>query len=391
MDGLLQAQICADGSRLSEHPANRQWHFAGAPPMKKLFIAYPAEPALIGQTIEQAGWGAERYGPNIEVSTWRRSDLGGQSLIAPIIEAIQESDVVAADITRLNFNVTYELGYAIGLGKRALPLISKAIDVDEQTINRIGIYDTLVYQTYNSSTDLLDQLAGANAGKRMATDYPIDPLPLYVVLPPVMTDDANQLLLRSTRAGLRPRKFDPSEQARLPAPEAVRSVAVSNGIILPLLSSEMRDALIHNMRIAFVAGVAHALGKETLLLQRGDWPTPLDIRDEVRSFHTDDQLDKIFAEFSARVHEARYAAQLPSAGPANRLATINLGDPAAENEETLLENYFLERDESRQVLDGRANIVVGRKGSGKSAIFFQVRDRLSSARSNIILGLSPEG
>src|SRR5260370_7941610 len=69
---------------------------------------------------------------------------------------------------------------------------------------------------------------------------------------------------------------------------------------------------------------------------------------------------------------------------------MNLGDPAAENEETILDNYFLERDEFRQVLDGRANIVVGRKGSGKSAVFFQTRDRLSSAKANIILGLSPE-
>jgi len=51
---------------------------------------------------------------------------------------------VAADITRLNFNVTYELGYAIGLGKRGLPLVSKALKTDEQLINRVGIYDTLI-------------------------------------------------------------------------------------------------------------------------------------------------------------------------------------------------------------------------------------------------------
>jgi hypothetical protein len=358
--------------------------------MKKLFIAYPADPNVIGQTIEQAKADAEKYGPNIELTTWCRSDLGGQPLIAPIIEAIQASDVVAADITRLNFNVTYELGYALGLGKRGLPLVSKALKIDEQMINRVGIYDTLIYQSYSSSNDLLDQLATANAGRRIATDYPIDPAPMYVVLPPVMTDDANQLLIRSTRAGLRPRKFDPAEEARLAAPDAVRSVAVSNGVILQLLSDDMADALVHNMRVAFVAGVSHALAKETLILQRGAWPAPLDIRDDVRSFNTSDQLDKIFAEFAARVHEARFASLLPSAGPTNKLASINLGDPAAENEETLLENYFLERDESRQVLDGRANIVVGRKGSGKSAVFFQVRDKLSSARMNIILGLSPE-
>jgi hypothetical protein len=205
-----------------------------------------------------------------------------------------------------------------------------------------------------------------------------------------MTDDADQLLTRGLRAGLRSRTFDPSEQGRLSAAEAVRAVAISNGVVLPLLSAEMKDAIIHNMRIAFVAGVAHALNKVTLILQRGHWQTPLDIRDDVVSFSTDTQLGAIFSDFAASVHEARYRSQLPSAGPANKLANINLGDPAAENEETTLESYFLDRDEFRQVLDGRANIVVGRKGSGKTAIFYQVRDRLSAARNNIILGLSPE-
>ncbi|MEY9392725.1 hypothetical protein ABIF93_011046 [Bradyrhizobium japonicum] len=42
------------------------------------------------------------------------------------------------------------------------------------------------------------------------------------------------------------------------------------------------------------------------------------------------------------------------------------------------------------MLDGRAKIVVGRKGSGKTAIFYQVRNRLKDARSNVIIDLSPE-
>jgi hypothetical protein len=192
------------------------------------------------------------------------------------------------------------------------------------------------------------------------------------------------------RAGLRSRKFDRLEHGRLDVQEAVKSVAVSSGIELPLLAPEMNDAIVHNMRVAFVAGVSHALEKPTLILQRGAWPTPLDVRDEVERYQTELEFKDVFSEFAARVHEARYASKLPSVGPGNKLANINLGDPAAENEETTLESYFLDRDESRQVLDGRANIVVGRKGSGKSAVFIHVRDRLNASRHNVILGLSPE-
>jgi hypothetical protein len=77
--------------------------------MKRVFVAYPSEPEIVGSTIESAKAEAQKYGPNLEVTTWRREDLGGQPLIAPIVEAIKACDVMAADITRLNFNVTYEL------------------------------------------------------------------------------------------------------------------------------------------------------------------------------------------------------------------------------------------------------------------------------------------
>src|SRR4029077_10423987 len=229
----------------------------------------------------------------------------------------------------------------------------------------------------------------AEPGRRIATIYPIDPLPLYVVLPQVITDDANNILVLTRKAGLRSRKFDPTETARLTI-DAVRSVAVSNGVVLPLLAPEMVGAELHNFRIAFVAGVAHALEKETLILQKGNWQTPVDIRDDIVGYNTDQQLAAAISDFAGRVYDARFASQLPTPGPINKLASLNIGEPAAENEETVLGDYFLELDEFRQVLDGRANIAVGRKGSGKTAVFYQVRDRLTAARANVILALSPE-
>src|SRR5207248_2002757 len=95
--------------------------------MAKLFVAYPSDPADLKTTIERAKTEAQAgEAPGVEMVTWRRDDLGGQSVIAPIIEAITASEIVVADITSLNFNVTYELGYAIGLGKRGLPVINSA-------------------------------------------------------------------------------------------------------------------------------------------------------------------------------------------------------------------------------------------------------------------------
>src|SRR3546814_8507996 len=57
------------------------------------------------------------------------------------------------------------------------------------------------------------------------------------------------------------------------------------------------------------------------------------------------------------------------------LAKVHFGASSAENEITDLADYYLATDEFRRALQGEARLVVGRKGSGKSAVFFRVRDK----------------
>ena len=70
---------------------------------------------------------------------------------------------------------------------------------------------------------------------------------------------------------------------------------------------------------------------------------------------------------------------------------VHCGDPAAENEATQLDNYFLETEQFRLTLNGGLNIILGRKGSGKTAIFIQTRNRMRANRNNIVVDLAPEG
>src|SRR3546814_12937673 len=58
-----------------------------------------------------------------------------------------------------------------------------------------------------------------------------------------------------------------------------------------------------------------------------------------------------------------------------------------------LERYYLETDQFLKSLRGEAHFVVGRKGSGKSAIFLQIRDaeRDKNRNKNIVLDLKPDG
>jgi hypothetical protein len=52
------------------------------------------------------------------VESWRQIDFAGRLIIEGILDKIQAAPF--ADLTRLNFNATFEVGYALGREKRVV-------------------------------------------------------------------------------------------------------------------------------------------------------------------------------------------------------------------------------------------------------------------------------
>ena len=70
------------------------------------FYAYASLPAGIGQTIEKAVISSDA-----EVRTWCALDIPGHFISEKVIEGIDSCDYLVADISVLNFNVTYLISY----------------------------------------------------------------------------------------------------------------------------------------------------------------------------------------------------------------------------------------------------------------------------------------
>src|SRR5665213_4589047 len=81
----------------------------------KMFVAYPSQPETLGHTIEAA---AVLVRSGSECTTWRQLEIPGRFIADAVLEKIDEADMLVADITRLNFNVCFEIGYALGKTKR---------------------------------------------------------------------------------------------------------------------------------------------------------------------------------------------------------------------------------------------------------------------------------
>lgn len=359
------------------------------------FFAYPSNPSELGQCIEEAVNQLNKSQSNLEIKTWRQLDIIGHFISSEVLSGIDNADFFLADITRLNFNVTYEIGYAIGRSKRVLLIKNKSLTNNGAKIEDVGIYDTLGYEEYQNAIELKQFCIGVSKNIPIETQSKLNrQAPVYLVETPFKTDWSGRIVSRVKKSGYTFRNFDPNEQPRLSAYDAINQVASSYGVVVPLLSKSSNGQEIHNLRSAFVAGLADGMNKALCLIQNGDDPVPLDYRDFVSVTYHPNEVNDVIAEFASKVavafQEHVEAKKIPER---SFLKKLNLGATSAENEMRDLNSYYLETDQYLKALRGEAHLVVGRKGSGKSAIFLQVRDleRDRNRSKNIVLDLKPDG
>jgi hypothetical protein len=73
-------------------------------------------------------------------------------LIDPILKAIATSNVATFDVTSINFNVLFELGYAIGTNRRLWLLRDPSVSKEDW--DAIAFLTTLGYSPYVNSDDI---------------------------------------------------------------------------------------------------------------------------------------------------------------------------------------------------------------------------------------------
>jgi hypothetical protein len=358
------------------------------------FFAYASQPALIGETIEQALSNLRNKSGITVVESWRETDIAGRFIAEQVLNKIADATALIADVTHLNFNVTYEVGFALGKGKKVILTRHRGIKPKNPLAADVGIFDTLGYREYQNAGELEAIVRGVTDGTPSFRNiYPLNQtVPVYLIEARYRTDPVTRIISRVKKARLSFRSFDPQESPRLSASEAFEHVAQSYGVLLHLLPEHISDSAIHNLRVAFLAGLSDGFGKVLLLLQDGEEPVPLDYRDLVQVFMHPSQIDEAIGDFATRVTEAlQQARYVKTEQDQSLLERVSFGASAAENELRELSTYYLDTDQFQRALRGEVRLVVGRKGSGKTAVFAQVRDRVRQDRQNIVVDLRPDG
>jgi hypothetical protein len=364
-------------------------------PFRSAFFAFPNQPDELKLTIVSAVELANKR-DDLRVQSWPQLPIFGAAIPDTVKDAIQKTDILVCDITKANLNVYYEVGYCIGLAKSIAPVINVSFANSIAEIQKDGLFDIIGYGSYTDAAGLAELLETLPStvlldlyGRPLNTNQPI-----YFLSTHRRTEFVNWIATAIKDSKVNFRTFDPAETPRFSIITAISDITSSAGVVVPFLESYVEDAERHNIRAAFVAGLANGLGREALLTRfgtAGAAPAAADFREDVEVFSAEGPVTARVIDFCKNTLIAAQSIRSPRGQrAASALQRLSLGATAAENEFKTLENYFVETAEYLRTARGEVEIVAGRKGSGKTAIFFMVRNSFRDQKNSVLSDLRPE-
>jgi hypothetical protein len=329
----------------------------------------------------------------------------GRPIIGTICEEIRKSDLLIADITNLNPNVLFELGFAATQPKRLWLIFNPKVAGAKVLFDRFQLLTTVGYSPYSNSREIvehfykeepfnkLDQTLLADLTKSATFNTRKDSI-LYVK-PELSTESVMKITRRVAGAPIPSIIDDPKEIGVQPIEWYIESVKAAKAVICHFLSDDYDDVRISNAKNAFVAGLAFGLQKPLLMLAHKPYHSPIDYRDLLRVHEDAKQAEVFYQDWLGTILEAdkqveeRIILRKEAVAAQGGLLKLNIGDPIAENESEELFEYFIPTSAYADALNGHYSIFVGRKGAGKTATLLKVADQLRSDPRNHVCIVKP--
>ncbi len=198
--------------------------FDGAPQSEALFL-YPNDPQIIAATIEEAASRLRLVAGGKHWRTWKDLGIVGRIIFCEVCKATRYAKYVVADLTTLNFNLLFEVGYAIGLGIPVLPIRDTSFIKDTKVFTELGLIDTLGYFDFQNVAELVNHISSSGCPPQvLPSPQSLDKeKPLYVMKSPVQSEGMVRLMSAVKKSGLRFRSFDP----RVRTPFIARGIQAS--------------------------------------------------------------------------------------------------------------------------------------------------------------------
>jgi hypothetical protein len=373
-------------------------------PEAKCFVAYPSSLPGKGDAIEGAIEQLNQ-GELVQAKSWTSLAVTGRPIIKAICEEIRNSDLLIADITNLNPNVLFELGFALTLPKRLWLILNPNVAGNKVLFDRFQLLSTVAHSPYANSDEIVRRFYTEEPYKKLGQTLLAEFLQsaaapkrknfLLYIKPELPTEAVKKITRRVAGAPIASIIDDPNEMGVQPLEWYVVNVKAARAVVCHFLSDDYEDVRISNAKNAFVAGLAFGFQKPLLMLAHKPYHSPIDYRDLLR-VHEDARQAEVFYQdwFAGILETERYSAERKALhdeaiAAHGGLVELKIGEPIAEYESEELFEYFIPTAAYADALNGRYSIFVGRKGSGKTATLMKVADHLRSDPRNHICVIKP--
>ncbi len=375
------------------------------------FFAYASSPPSIPATI-RAAIETINKSQSAQLESWEDLSVNGRYVISDICDAIDHSDFFCADLTGINANVMFELGYAIARNKRVWLIRDESFADAKKDFDQFRLLTTVGFSSYVNSTQIIKSFFAdkphLTLGETIFKDS-IEPL-----LGARRGDECSLLYLKSrhdTDASVRITRVledseielvisDPMETEVRPLHWFAERIWMAVGVIAHFVAPSREGFKLHNARYALVSGLARGFDVNTIMLtELHDMLAPIDYRDAMMYYTTPPEAGRLTEEWllPIAVEQKKTVDIQASYASALRLATelkdfhLQLGDFVAENESAGLREYFVETTISADLLNGMQGVFVGRKGTGKTANLIHAQDVLGDDVRNLVCLIKPVG
>ena len=238
------------------------------------FFAYPSKPVALAETIETTIGNLNTTG-YVYVESWKHLQVSGKIVIGEICKAINTAQLILCDVTHLNSNVLFELGYAVAKNKRVWLALDTSLPKAVSDYKQLKVLSSIGYASYRNSTDLvrafledqpfssLENTLYTSLISPILQESPRPPKLLYLKCP-IETESSQRLSQLLAASHIDTIIDDPAEVSIQSLNWYADQITNSCAVIAHLLDEErsLTDAT-QNAKYAFISGLAYGLGKTT--------------------------------------------------------------------------------------------------------------------------------
>ena len=369
------------------------------------FYAYASESKHLSDTIEAAIASINDRSPT-KIESWSSMKIGGKIVIREILNRIKESDLFLCDVTGLNPNVLFELGYAIGLRKRVWVTLDTTRPRNADLVKALDILSGIGYRSHTNHQNIADQFlsdfAYIDLSAHVLADHDswIDGIKTspaatdVFYIPSSVESTAVKRLMNffsSVKQKNRRRIVvrDKLEDSYDPLRGYLRNMLEAHAVIAHLDDAESADAPINNARCSLLAGMALGFDRQVLMIAPAPFDPPFDYRDLLVVYRESGHCEESVKGWLTDIFMTRIEERSAPADSELTLLAFHIGETTAENEELALGKYFVHTASYAAGVRSRVGVFVGRKGTGKTANLYQLREHFAQEKRNIVITLKP--